>query len=452
MPPTAPRLIVPRGRRPAAVAAGAPRDRPTAPVAALAVALLAACGSDPATPDPTQPSPGTASGTPTALAVLGQGVVTDRFTAEVTARGAWVYTSTWGRRSAPGNVVYVWHAAGSTPVLTDSLVIDGVVTTGDVQAIDDLLVVATEPRNAGALVVYSLADPAHPRLLTRFAPPQLTPGVHTAQVSRVNGRLYAFAAVNAGTATSPGVAIVDLGDVAAGGAPRVVWFRALGEPNVHDTHVRDGILFTANWNGGVMAWDVGGAGRGGSPAAPVQLGAMRTVAVNAQAGPSVHNMYLLPAAGGRRFLLVGEEMALGLTIGGTSAGDVHVVDVTDLANPSTWREVAFFHVPGAGVHNFAVDEAQGVLYAAFYNGGVRAIDVRGDLGTCSAAQRGMDQRCDLRLMGRELGVALAGSPRTRDPRVPTDYPPFVWGVELQGDALYASDMLGGLWKLRALTR
>ena len=35
---------------------------------------------------------------------------------------------------------------------------------------------------------------------------------------------------------------------------------------------------------------------------------------------------------------------------------------------------------GAGAHNFSVDEAKGLLYAAYYNAGVRVLDVRGDLG------------------------------------------------------------------------
>ena len=59
-----------------------------------------------------------------------------------------------------------------------------------------------------------------------------------------------------------------------------------------------------------------------------------------------------------------------------SSGDIHVVDVSDLAHP---REVAFFHLDGAGTHNFWMDEAQQILYAAYYNGGVVALDVSGTL-------------------------------------------------------------------------
>ncbi len=68
-------------------------------------------------------------------------------------------------------------------------------------------------------------------------------------------------------------------------------------------------------------------------------------------------------------------------------------------------------VPGAGAHHFSVDEQNGILYAAYYNGGVRALDVRGDLGTCLDLQRvtppaGVKPLCDLERMGREIGVEL----------------------------------------------
>ena len=117
---------------------------------------------------------------------------------------------------------------------------------------------------------------------------------------------------------------------------------------------------------------------------------------------------------------------------------MHVVDISNMAQ---LREVAFFHVNGAGTHNFSMDEAQGILYAAFYNGGVRAIDVRGDLGTCTAAQKSTDGRCNLGLMGRELARLEPGNLDV-----------FVWGVQWTGTHVYASDMFSGLWKLRAVTR
>ena len=98
-----------------------------------------------------------------------------------------------------------------------------------------------------------------------------------------------------------------------------------------------------------------------------------------------------------------------------------------------------YHVDGAGTHNFSMDEARGILYAAYYNGGVRAIDVTGDLSSCDAASKSADGRCDLVKMGRELGQGPADAG-----------PVYVWGVQLVGTHVYASDMLNGIWKLDAV--
>ncbi len=83
-----------------------------------------------------------------------------------------------------------------------------------------------------------------------------------------------------------------------------------------------------------------------------------------------------------------------------------------------------------------MDEPSGILYAAFYNGGVRALDVRGDLGACTDAQRAPDGRCNLGLMGREAGAALHDVGAVS-----------IWGVANDGDFVYASDMLSGIYKL-----
>jgi hypothetical protein len=199
---------------------------------------------------------------------------------------------------------------------------------------------------------------------------------------------------------------------------------------VHDVFVRDGYLFTALWNDGMTIWDIGARGRG-TPSAPDSIANVRTV------GGQVHNLWWAKDAqsGTMRYAFVGEEGPG--SIGASSQGDVHVVDVSDVTKP---REVAVFGVPGAGTHNFSVDEGRGILYAAYYNGGVRAVDVRGDLGTCSAAEKTADGRCDLTKMGRALGVGL------------TSQSAYVWGVEYTADAVYASDMLGGLWVLAPVTR
>jgi hypothetical protein len=371
------------------------------------------------------------------LSVVGRGSVTDRYTGELTVRGNYAYTSTWGSRGAGniGNVVKVWNVSGAgAPTLVRSITVPGstVTTTGDLQVSDDgkLLVVATERTN-GSIVLYDLTDPANPTFVSSFTSPNTSDGVHTAEVQRVNGKLYAFLSVDPGTSgTSPArLTIVDLSTPAA---PVEVFSQVMGNPFVHDVFVRDGILFTALWSGGLSLWDIGGGGKGGSPASPVLLGNVRTV------NGSVHNVWWFhdPASGSKKYAFVGEE---GPSDGfARASGDVHVVDVSDMAAP---REVAFYHVTGAGTHNFSMDEAEGILYAAFYNAGVRALDVRGDLSTCTAAQKAADGRCDLAKMGRELAAGLTSEGTV-----------YVWGVQVAGSYLYASDMLNGLWKLAKATR
>jgi hypothetical protein len=87
-----------------------------------------------------------------------------------------------------------------------------------------------------------------------------------------------------------------------------------------------------------------------------------------------------------------------------------------------------------------MDESRGILFAAFYNAGVTALDVRGDLGTCDASMRSSDSRCDLGKTSRELARGLAD----------VGFPVYVWGVQSVGTKVYASDMLNGLWKIETV--
>ena len=401
---------------------------------ALTSAAVAGCGSDSAT--------GLEPFTGPALSVIGHGVMTSRYMAEVWTRGNVAYTTTWGSRStngasAIGNAVHIWRIDGATPVLADSLIVENAGTLGDVQVSDDgqLLVVATERQN-GSIIIYRLTDPLKPTRIKRYETPNTTNGVHTAELARVGGTLYAFLSIDT---PSSRLVIVDLSDPAN---PREVLARQMGNPFIHDTYVRDGLLFTALWNDGTTIWDIGGGNRGGTVANPVQIGNVRTASFSSQAtGSEAHNIWWLHdgvgGANAKRFMFVGEEGPGSSSIN-SSNGDIHVVDISDMTAP---REVAFYHLDGAGTHNFSVDEQRGILYAAYYNGGVRAIDIRGDLATCTAEQKAPDGRCDLKKMGRELAAGLQGGA-----------PSYVWGVHFDGSFVYASDMIAGLWKLAAADR
>jgi hypothetical protein len=320
--------------------------------------------------------------------------------------------------------------SGNTPTLVDSAIVTGATTLGDVAVSDDgsLLIVATE-RTGGSIVVFDLADPRHPRQIARFTNANTDPGVHTAEIGRVNGKLYGFLSIDPLSTVPARLVIVDLSTPTA---PREVFTKVTGSPFVHDTFVRDGLLFVALWDAGMEIWDLGGCGTGASPESPRVIGGVQTL------DGQVHNIWWYhDSNGSKRYAFVGQE-GFG-SIGSSSRGDIHVVDISD---PTAPREVAFYRVEGAGTHNFSVDEVHGVLYAAYYNGGVRAIDIRGDLGSCAVTQQvttGSLTRCDLRQMGRELAVGLVELNRSI----------YIWGVQYLNGDVYASDMLNGIWKLKA---
>jgi len=403
-------------------------------IAPIAIALAAACSNS----DVTKPDPSTiVSSNPVTMSVLGRGdFKPTRITGEVFVRGSTAYTTTWGNPASAASVFYIWDVSADVPKVVDSVRVDNSQTLGDVAVSDDgeLLVVATE-YSPGSIAIYSLANPRKPILISRFASNQTAFGVHTAEIGRVNGRLYAFLSVDPGSGIGAQLTIVDLSNPFV---PQQVYSTQIGQPYVHDTFVRDGLLYLGLWNAGVAIWDIGGGSLGGTPAAPKEIGRLLTL------NGHVHNIWWLkdPVTGITRYAFIGEESAG--SVGSSSSGDIHVVDVSTMSAP---KEVAYYTVAGAGTHNFSVDEPNGILYAAYYNGGVRALDVRGDLGTCTAAQKstpvnGTNALCDLRKMGRELGIGLQNQGNAV----------YVWGVQYLGGLVYASDMLNGIWKLRAVSR
>jgi hypothetical protein len=383
---------------------------------------------------------------PITLPLLGTGLVPERWTGEVAAAGGYAYTTTWSVRTvngvqSRGNAIKIWNVNGNVPTLVDSIINVGVGTTSDVQISDDgsLLVVSTEAggsANNGLFIYDRETDTGRLTQIRKYTSTNTAPGVHTVKLSRVNNRLYAFLNID------PPARLVIL-DITNPANPTEVFVQAMGNPFIHDVFVRDGVLFTALWDDGMRIFDIGGAGRGGTPAAPVALGTVRTVhcTICFPGTSSVHNIWWFndPNNGQKRYAFIGEE-GPGSPGSQSSSGALHVVDVSNFDNPV---EVAIYEPTSettangqnAGAHNFVMDEASGILYAAFYNGGVRALDVRGDLGTCTEAQKTRNL-CDLLKMGREVGVAVNTGP-----------PKHIWGVARVGTSLYASDMWNGIHKI-----
>jgi len=353
------------------------------------------------------------------LAVIGHGTMTDRFNSDVWVAGTTAYTGTWGARDGPlgslrGDRLYVWDVSNpAAPTLSDSVVLQAGIVN-DVKVRDDGMLAAVSHENApdgqNGITLLDTSNPLHPTVIGRFTA-SLEPGVHNLWI---DGDVL-YAAVD-GSAPSSGLRVIDISDPAN---PVVLSSFFGGDPAqnfgqfVHDVYVRDGLAFVSHWNAGLVILDVGNGAAGGSPQAPVELGRVVT------SGRQVHNAWYWP---GGKYVFVGEEDF-------SSPGIMHVVDVSDLTNP---REVATFSVPGTTPHNFWLDEANEILYLAWYANGVYALDVSGDL------LGELDRQGRVVASTRYDGVgACPGGPGT-----------CTWAPQLHDGTLWVVDLNSGLWALR----
>ena len=347
--------------------------------------------------------------------------VPERYTSDLWVHGGYAYTGTWYTRTAgnPGNALKVWQlSATGAPGLVNTVTLANVGTVSDVEVTaDGQLLLATAEAGGGGLYLYSLANPAAPALLGSSP---VASGLHTGTFATIAGRRYVFAARNptGGGTPPPALMIFDVTDPGAITVAATVPVPATY--GIHDTFVRDGIAFVFAWNAGVIIYDVGNGMNGGVPGTPVEISRLITATSGVAGGAQVHNGWWFhnPVTSERRYLFIGQEGPS--SIGTASSGDIHVVDVSNLAAPV---EVASYRMEGAGTHNFWMDEQKQILFAAYYNGGVVALDVSGTLSG--------------NLAGREIARIRPGGVNNT----------FVWGVQLYNGSLYASDMLSGLWQL-----
>jgi hypothetical protein len=352
--------------------------------------------------------------------VSGGNNVADRCTSDLWVHGNYAYTGTWGFCGVSGNRLYVWDVSGGAPAVVDSIsfVNVGTVSDNEVSADGTLLLVTGESGSSGnGLYIYSLADPAHPTLVG-FEP--VGTGLHTGTFAEIGGQRYVFASKNPGSPALMGFRIQP------DSADKIVVVSSVSQPSsygIHDQFYRDGLVFASVWNTGLRIYDVGGVASAGTPAAPQLLG----TALTADAGLGcrcVHNAWWYhDSTGGTRYVFVGQEGPG--SVGNSSSGLIHVVDISNVAAPVEVASYAMGNVGGdaTGVHNFWMDETRGILYAAYYNGGVVALDVTGTLSGNLAA--------------REIARITPGG----------DGNTYVWGVMLANGSLWASDMLSGFWKL-----
>ena len=385
-----------------------------ATVSAMLLLAVVGCGGEDDDNGPIDPPDSDLS-----LVIAGGGDnVPDRYTSDLWVHGDYAYTGTWGgsrRNGNAGNVLKIWalDAAGA-PALADSIVVPDIGTVSDVEVSSDgeVLMFSAEQGASPGLYLYDLTDPAAPAFLDSV---HVEAGLHTATFGEIGERRYAFAAKNQ---PDPSLEIFDVTDPGAIELAATVPI----PPNygIHDTYVRDGLAFVFAWDSGVILYDVGNGIRAGSPTDPKEVSRLVTDDNGIAGSPAVHNGWWFhnPVTDEARYLFIGQE-GPGI-VGGNASGDIHVVDVSDLTHPV---EVASFRLQGAGAHNFWMDEARQVLYAAYYNGGVIALDVSGTLsGDLSD-----------RLIDR---IEPGGAGNT-----------YTWGVQLAKGSIYASDMLSGLWQI-----
>tara|TARA_S200000501_G_scaffold230940_2_gene216580 strand:+ start:5021 stop:7039 length:2019 start_codon:yes stop_codon:yes gene_type:complete len=192
------------------------------------------------------------------------------------------------------------------------------------------------------------------------------------------------------------------------------------EQSIHDVWIEDGIAYSSNWKDGLYMVDVGNGIAGGSPSNPVAFSNYTYASgANHAAFP-----FKSKSTGTFYVVLCDEIFPNGVTLTEPelTAGFCHFVDFTDLDNPV---EIAKFEVPGTGSHNLWIEDD--VLYVAMYGGGVRVVDISGDLVG------------DLFRQDREIGYTMTGSPNGFIPNATMS-----WGAQVYKGYVFYSDMHSGL--------
>ena len=210
---------------------------------------------------------------------------------------------------------------------------------------------------------------------------------------------------------------------------------------VHDVWVIDGLAYSSNWADGVHVVDVGGvkqeetnrsrnqynpflakAGQGG-PGNPVKLGSW--------ADRNGHNHAAFPfisQSTDNFYIITGDEWAKSIPGEEESVyqGGFHFVDFTDTTTPV---ETAVYQVPEVGSHNHWVKGD--TLFAGYYYGGIRIVDISGEL------------MGDLYAQGREIAFFMP-----LDPEGFVANKANVWGTIPYKGLIYFSDLNSGLWAIK----
>ena len=353
------------------------------------------------------------------IEVVGRGQVSSVHTSDLWVWEAadgrdYAITGTWGGNGE----AYFWDVTDPSNLIpVDTVTVDAR-TVNDVKVSADgrTCIISREGASdrKNGIVILDCTDPTDVSIVTEYTE-HLTGGVHNLFIyedhvyALSNGRRYD---------------IINIEDRA--NPYRVAQFE-LDTPGhaIHDVWVQDGIAYSSNWDDGVVLVDVGNGIKGGSPSNPVEIGRY--------AYPSGWNHAAFPYRDdqtGKWWVIGGDEaFPNGLNVDDEPtipAGWLHFIDFTDPENPT---EEARYKVPEAGTHNYWVDGD--TLYVAYYNAGLRVVDLSGDL------------KGDLYAQGREIARF-----RPFDPNGRIANAPMTWGPQPHKGHIFFSDWNSGLWAVK----
>ena len=358
------------------------------------------------------------------LEVIGKGIVPDVKTSDL-----WVWegvdgrdyaiTGTWGARGE----AFLWDVTDPSNIHTIDTVQVDARTINDVKVSEDgtIAVITREgaSNRKNGIIILDVTNPSETTILSEYTD-GLTGGVHNTFI--YENHIYA---VNNGRKYD----IINIEDPRN---PYTVGVFEIDTPghSIHDVWIEDGIAYSSNWGDGVVVVDVGSTnsadmpGAGGSPNNPTPLGNYSY--------PSGWNHAAFPfksKSTGKFYVAAGDEaFPYGLDTQGPNraAGWVHFIEFDGWDNPD---EVARYQVPEAGSHNYWIEND--VMYAAFYNGGLRVVDVSGDL------------MGDLYEQGREIALFLPSDPNAAIPNST-----FTWGPQPYKGLIFLSDWNSGIWAVK----
>ncbi len=363
------------------------------------------------------------------MEIMGQGSMSEYHTSDL-----WVFegmdgrdyavTGTWGG----DGWAFFWDVTDPTNIVkTDSIRVDAR-TVNDVKVSPDGRYAALSREGASnrrnGVVILDLANPAHPTIASVYDD-DLTGGVHN--MFATNDHLFALSAGDK-------YVILDVTDLRN---PTYVSEYNHPDSRIHDVWVDDGVAYSSEWGTGVVVVDVGNGRWGGSIDNPVFV-----ANVPYPVGRTHAAFPYRQESTGKLYLFLGDEiMSRGNAAwggagtsripsrGGTPAatrGYIHIIDFTDPENP---EDVARYEVGEFGAHNIWVEDD--ILYQAYYEGGMRMVDVSGELMGNLATQ------------GREMAVF-----KSYDPNGFTANAPMVWGGQPYKGHIFFSDFSSGLWSVK----